>query len=211
MKHWDSYHQLRMFDEITEHYDFNDKRVFVGGCGDGWFEERLLMSGIKPKRIFGMDYHFSALKLAEHKNGHKARYVGDIRKTRFTNDSFDVTVLIDVLHHVPNPIKALAEMSRIAGTIILCEPNALNPVRRWNDWRSNGAEPTSFYKWELKSWLKGLGFDKILIENMLCIPRFTPDAIFGSMERLEKILEKIPVLKEFTGAMFVLAENGKVE
>lgn len=211
MKRWESYHQQRMFNEITEHYDFSDKRIFVGGCGDGIFEEWLLKSGIKPERLIGMDYSLPTLKLAQdrmNRNGFDVKYErGDIRDTRLAGGYFDVAVLIDVLHHVPNPVKALKEMDRIAETIILYEANALNIVRRWNDWRSNGAEPTSFYKWELRRWLKDLGFDKIKVKNTHCIPRFTPDTVFGFMEKLEKILEKIPLLKEMTGALFVLAEG----
>jgi len=198
-----------MFDEITRHYDLNGKRVFVGGCGYGVFEEWLFRSSINPSYVVGMDFLSEKIEIAKTKVTKAHFVVGDIRDTKLPDGSFDVAVLIDTLHHVPDPVRALKEMGRIAKDVILYEANALNVVRRWNDWRSNGVEPNSFYKWELRGWLRELGFDRILIKNTHCIPRFTPDAIFGFMEKLEKILEKIPVLKEMTGALFVLAENGK--
>lgn len=201
-----------MFDEITQHYDFNDKKVFVGGCGDGVFEEWLFRDSINPSKVVGMDINTDKIQFAKARVGQADFLVGDIRDTKFSDNHFDVAVLIDCLHHTfDKHVEVLKEMKRIAKVIILYEANALNLIRRLNDWRSNGAEPTSFYKWELRGWLKELGFDRIKIKNTHCIPRFTPDAIFGFMEKLEKVLERIPLLKEMTGALFVLAENGKVE
>lgn len=212
MKRWDLYHYRRMFDEITRHYDFNGKKVFVGGCGEGVFEERLFKSSINPAKVVGMDFLECKIKIAKAKVTNADFVVGDIRDTKLPDNSFDVAVLIDVLHHIPEPYEeTLKEMGRIAKDIILYEANALNPVRRWNERRSCGVEGVSFYKRELRRWLKESGFDRILIKNTHCIPRFTPDAIFGFMKYLEKILERIPLLKQMTGALFISAESGKVK
>lgn len=39
---WDLYRWETIFYRITSEYDFNNKTVFVGGCGSGIFEEWLV-------------------------------------------------------------------------------------------------------------------------------------------------------------------------
>jgi len=57
----------------------------------------------------------------------------DIRKTSLDNKEIDLTLLIDVLEHVPNPTQALAEVSRISHFVIFKVPLEDNLCSRtWN-------------------------------------------------------------------------------
>lgn len=216
---WELYHWSRQFKEITRAFDFNGKIVFIGGCGSGVFEEWLLRSNIKPKRIVSMDASSYMLNLARsrmEKNGFTDRRLltyehGWIEDTGLADEYFDVAVYIDMLQHSFDLEGALRETKRIAKTVIIYEANALNPVRRLNEYKSNGAKPRSFYSWQLRKLLKKVGFSNIKIRTTHCIPEFMPEKLLNFAKRLEPILERIPLLKEMTGALFVLAENGKVE
>ena len=209
---WELYHWMRQFKEITEAYDFNGKAVFVGGCGSGIFEEWLFRSNIKPKRIVGMDV--SSYMLQQAKKRMNGRFdseflsyeEGWIEDTNFANGYFDVAVYIDMLQHNLDLKQALWEGHRIAKTVIIYDANALNIVRRWNEYHSEGTKPRSFYKWQLRKLLGKVGFKKIKIKNTHCIPEFLPDKFLDFAKRLEHIFEKIPILKEMTGALFVVAE-----
>lgn len=46
----------------------------------------------------------------------------DIRKTSLPNKHFDLTLLVDVLEHVPNPEEALKELQRISNYVIFKVP-----------------------------------------------------------------------------------------
>ena len=212
---WELYHWMRQFKEITQAFDFNGKTVFVGGCGSGVFEEWLLRSNINPKRIVSMDASSYMLNLAQtrmKKNGFtdqgEIRYEhGWVEDTGLAGGYFDVAVYIDMLQHVFNLEGALREAKRIAKTVIIYEANALNGVRRLNEYKSGGAKPRSFYKWQFRKLLEELGFENIKIKNTHCIPEFIPEKLLNFAKQLEPILERIPWLKEMTGALFVLAEG----
>lgn len=94
----------KTFELIMDHYDFNEKKVFVGGCGSGIFEEELNKVS-NPKEIIGLDLSDKMIKLARirNKNCDNVRFIqGNLEETRFPSDYFDVAVIIDALHHVPD-------------------------------------------------------------------------------------------------------------
>ena len=89
---WDLYHWKKMFDKIIQNYDFDNKRIFVGGCGTGIFEEWISKSH-KPKRIVGMDLTPKMIQIANirKKNaGFDAEFmIGNIEETNLDDNSFD--------------------------------------------------------------------------------------------------------------------------
>lgn len=159
------------FDRIVQHYDFANKRIFVGGCGTGIFEEEIFKV-ITPKDILGLDLSETMIKLARirNKDTPNAKFiVGDLEQTNLPSNHFDVAVIIDALHHVPDAFATLKEMNRIANDLILSEPNALNPIRRFNElkFKNQDVKEISFYEWELKRYLKRLGYSYIYIKLSL--------------------------------------------
>ena len=57
----------------------------------------------------------------------------DIRKTSLGNKEIDLTLMIDVLEHVPNPAEALEEVKRISGFVLFKVPLEDNLFSRtWN-------------------------------------------------------------------------------
>lgn len=166
---WEWIHWKKIFDTMVQHYDFADKRIFDGGCGTGIFEETISKIAT-PKEIVGLDLSKTMIKLARNRNKNTENVkfiVGNLEQTGLPNNYFDVAVIIAALHHVPDAFAALKEMKRISSDIILCEPNALNPIRRFNElkFKDKDVKEVSFYEWQLKRHLKRLGCSDIYISH----------------------------------------------
>ena len=209
---WKLYDLNKKYNKIAENYNFNGKRVFVGGCGSGLFE-KWVSEKFTPKRIVGMDLSAKMIKASKRRKkifGFKANFIiGNIQKTKFKKHVFDVAIIIDALHHVPNAFKTLKEMSRIADDIILYEPNALNPVRRYNElaFKDSMVKEASFSKSEIRKWMKKIGYKQINIENTHFVPRFFPENILWMAKYIDVVAENIPLVKEISGSLFVIARK----
>ena len=205
-------HWMWTFDKILQHYDFADKRIFVGGCGTGIFEEEISKI-ITPKETVGLDLSETMIKLARirNKDTPNAKFIiGNLEQTNLPNNYFDVAVIIDALHHVPDAFATLKEMKRIANDVILSEPNALNPIRRFNElkFKNEDVKEVSFYKYKLKRYLKRCGYRHIYMENYYFLPHFMPNKLIMKIgERMEYIFEKTPLLRCISGAVLVVAKR----
>lgn len=93
------------------------------GCGNGFLQWAL------EKRfgaIAGLDYSRQMLEV----NPCKEKYLGSCTNLPFKDNSFDVAVSANLLHHLTEPerIQSLLEMRRVAKrTVVSFEPNRNNP------------------------------------------------------------------------------------
>jgi len=89
--------------------------------------------GVKVNK-FALDLSPRMLKIQKKTNSDLKEAINeDIRKTSLSAKEIDLTLLIDVLEHIPNPIEALKEVGRISGFVILKVPLEDNLTRRiWN-------------------------------------------------------------------------------
>lgn len=85
------------------------------GCGDGVLLY-LLQKKIKEYsfKISGVDLSEDALKVAKSKIGEGNFIKNDVYNTGFQENSFDLIISSDVIEHVKQPEKMLAEIKRIA-------------------------------------------------------------------------------------------------
>ncbi len=100
-------------------------RVLDIGCGVGQVSNFLQKKGYK---VTGID--FSPLFIKESKKAGKADFkIMDSTNLKFPDCSFDAVISAETLEHIPNPKKALEEMSRVlrqSGLMILRFPNKLS-------------------------------------------------------------------------------------
>ncbi|WP_413577935.1 bifunctional 2-polyprenyl-6-hydroxyphenol methylase/3-demethylubiquinol 3-O-methyltransferase UbiG [Bdellovibrio sp. HCB290] len=82
------------------------------GCGGGFLSNDLAAAG---HHVAGIDLSDSSLKVAESRDHtHSVKYqVGDVYQVPFPDQSFDVACAMDLLEHVSEPQRVLAEASRI--------------------------------------------------------------------------------------------------
>ncbi|MFV8257216.1 bifunctional 2-polyprenyl-6-hydroxyphenol methylase/3-demethylubiquinol 3-O-methyltransferase UbiG [Bdellovibrio bacteriovorus] len=82
------------------------------GCGAGFLSNDLAAAGHK---VTGIDLSTSSLKVAESRDHtHSVQYSqGDVYQVPFPNESFDVVAAMDLLEHVSDPQRVIAEASRV--------------------------------------------------------------------------------------------------
>ena len=98
--------------------------------------------------ITGFDVLEDSVKLAQLRNPRASIATGDIYNIGIPDDSFDVVYCFEVLEHLHEPDKALAEMARVArGHVVLSVPHEpffclANAARGKNlDIRPRGSDP----------------------------------------------------------------------
>lgn len=202
---WEQYHWEKIFETVTRNYDFRDRDILVAGCGTGIFEE-WLAKRVRIREMVGMDLSVKMIDLARRRcNGiENVRFlVADLDATPFPDRRFDVCVVIDALHHLPDEFRTLKELSRVSTDLVLSEPNALNPIRRFNErrFRKEMVTERSFYKSGIVDLLSGLGYDRVEVRNCHFIPSFMPTVLLSLLQRCESFLERAPILKEFSGSL----------
>ncbi len=103
------------------------QRLLEIGCGEGGnlFNLRRL-----PATRFGVD--FSSAKARFARDASQAlTAVADAARLPFGDEAFDIVLVRDVLHHVPDPGSVVAEAGRVlapGGRLVLIEPNGRSPL-----------------------------------------------------------------------------------
>lgn len=111
---------------IEEHIDITKiKSAFDVGCGDGfatyYFDKKI-------KDVQGGDIAEYMLKLNPLPKS-KLKVI-DAENLPLKNRSFDLVYTWEVLHHVPDPQKAVKEMARVSKKyVIIFEPNRSSPLQ----------------------------------------------------------------------------------
>ena len=120
------------------------RRVLDAGCGRGDFALALAARYPGVAEILGCDFSPELLELARAHAAHEPRIrflVGDLTSLPFDTAGIDVTVCLNVLHHVRREKlpAALGELARVtSGTLLLEIKNARSPYFRLHSGRVEG-------------------------------------------------------------------------
>lgn len=118
--------------EIEPYLD-KDKRVLDLGCGVGGFSLAIapLCGELVGADISPAFYEAYGRMIKENGlNNTKAVLVED-ESLPFPDESFDVLLMVDTIHHMSDPRKTLSEARRVlrkGGHFLIFEPNKLNPL-----------------------------------------------------------------------------------
>jgi SAM-dependent methyltransferase len=84
------------------------------GCGTGAFTDQI-MRACSPAAVIGIDPSAEQLAFARERAGPGVAEfrIGDAQALDFPDGSFDIAVMALVIHFVPDPGKAVAEMARV--------------------------------------------------------------------------------------------------
>jgi SAM-dependent methyltransferase len=136
--HWGATTNLRAYDHpvvrlfATQRVDFlravlapwRPERALEVGCGDGFGMHHMLNA---VGDVFGCDISPAMLAANPAPASHLTR--ASAYALPYADESFDLAYCWELLHHVDEPARAVAEMKRVARRcVLLCEPNALNPA-----------------------------------------------------------------------------------
>ncbi|MCL5439121.1 MAG: class I SAM-dependent methyltransferase [Patescibacteria group bacterium] len=101
----------------------NPKTILDVGCGEGFTLQKLKDNKIGEK-LEGVDNSNLAISIGQKMFSDLSLKISDINHLPYNNNSFDLVVCSEVLEHLENPTKALAEIKRISKKyILLTVPN----------------------------------------------------------------------------------------
>jgi SAM-dependent methyltransferase len=98
---------------LHEYGSFSGRRVLEVGCGNAY---TLLRYAEHGALVYGLDLTQAAIDISRKRFAHQGLTgdfrVGDAEALPYESDSFDCICSMGVLHHVPNPDKAVSEIHR---------------------------------------------------------------------------------------------------
>ena len=209
------YANARISQSIADIYSFESKRILDLGCGDGAYSVEFLALG--AREVLGVDPAVAAVEAARKKAlregvADKLRFeVGNIYDPNLLHGQqpFDCVVLRGVLHHLPDPEKAVACAASLAKSMIILEPNGYNPVLKILERVSKyhiEHEEQSFYSVTLTSWVRRAGFHIQEARFINLVPMFSPDWMARLCKRLGYVVERIPIVRAVAcGQCLILA------
>jgi SAM-dependent methyltransferase len=126
---------------------------------------------------------------------------------------FDAVVGSSVLHHleVGESLARIHALLKPGGVMCFAEPNLLNPqvfierkftfLRPWLSYVS--PDETAFVRWRIAAALRCSGFDEVEVTPFDWLHPATPERLIGTMSAVGRFLERMPVLREFSGSVLI--------
>ena len=183
------------------------------GAGDGMLT-RFLQD--IPLKIMATDLSPVLIERAKESiNSDNIKFsVANVERLEYTDGSFSGIFGNSVLHHLDLKI-CLREIFRVLkneGGILFFEPNLMNPqilvekkVKIIGRYLQNSPDETAFIRWNLKTLLDEFGFSDIEIVPFDFLHPIIPEKLVNAFLNLGRILERTPVLKEFSGSLIIRA------
>jgi len=183
------------------------------GCGTGSFTRELACSRAD---IVAIDVSPELLEIAmANCAASNVRFeIQNAYALTYSEGAFDSVVGSSVLHHleIEEALRGIYRVLKPAGTIYFTEPNMLNPqivIQKNVPWikRKLGDSPdeTAFFRWALRRLLQQTGFRDIRIDPFDFLHPKTPTVLIGRVNAFGRFLERVPVISEFAGSLYIRA------
>ncbi len=188
-------------------------KVLEVGCGTGLLTEYFAFSGT---RIVAVDISPDLLAKARSRGLPKNRV--RLLQMRFEDSvlegPFNAVIGNSVLHHLNlrQALENIFGLLKPGGWLSFAEPNMMNPqifIERHLRFLFPRISPceTAFVRGSLKSYLRDAGFINISIIPFDWLHPATPRPLIHFVQYLEKILEDLPVLRAFSGSVYIRAQH----
>ena len=186
---------------------FEGARVIDIGCGDGAYTQELAAVA-RPAEILGVDPAANAIEVARaNRDADRVSFeVASAYELPFGDAEFDLALLRGVVHHTDRPVEALREALRVGHTVVVVEPNGLNPslklLERVSAYHRDHGE-RSHAPHRLDGWVASLGGVVVERQWIGFVPMFAPDWYACAAKRAEPLLERAPGLRRIACAQYV--------
>ncbi len=197
-------------------------RALEIGCGTGLFTEYFSRSGAL---LIALDISPALLAAAAKRRlpEDKVHFLaGRFEDFRCDDDAlpqemrgpFDAVIGSSILHHLDMEmaVDKIREVLKLGGWLSVAEPNLLNPqvfverkFRRFFPYVS--PDESAFIRWPLRRVLEGSGFAEITITPFDWLHPATRPAWIPRVERFGRMIERVPVLREFSGSLLIRARR----
>jgi 2-polyprenyl-3-methyl-5-hydroxy-6-metoxy-1,4-benzoquinol methylase len=187
-----------------------NSRVLEIGCGTGFYTEMFAATGA---RIFAVDISAELLGKARRRNlSSRVTFCEKRFEECDAEGPFDAIVGNAILHHleIDPSIERMKEMLKRGGSIGFAEPNMLNPQvfleRRFHYlpmFNYTSPDETAFVRWRLARVLREAGFERVSITPFDWLHPATPEPMIPFVRGAGKIMEALPVAREFAGSLYI--------
>jgi ubiquinone/menaquinone biosynthesis C-methylase UbiE len=202
-------------DVLLSLVSFRGQRVLDIGCGDGAYTFELF-DRAQPAHIHGVDVADEAVRLAREKAQERAREraqeralsfdVEDAHNLSFAANSHDVALMRNMLHHMHDPARALAEALRVAPRLVVIDPNGYNPVlkviEKTSRYHIEHGE-RSYAPAQMQRWVEAAGGRVVARRWFNLVPYFCPDGLARLLKALEPVFEGVPLLNRAACGSFI--------
>jgi len=142
------------------------------GAGEGFTLEMFRQNKI-AKKLEGIEYMDDALKLAKKMHPEVTIKKGDIYNLPYKANTFDLIICTEVMEHLEDPQKALAELKRVSKKyLIISVPNeplfTIQRILRGKNVLKLGAHPE-----HIQHWSSG-AFEKFVKQQWIIVNAETP-------------------------------------
>ena len=204
----------RRLEMITSHIE-PGMAVLELGCGVGYFTKFLAET---KATITANDISPDLLDVAREqvKAENVTFKVENAYDLSYDDNSYDTVVGSSVLHHleVDDALRECYRVLKPGGSIYFTEPNMLNPhvfLERSNSafrrWAGVSPDETAFVRGPLKKTLASHGFRDIAITPFDFLHPMTPQPLIPMVRGLGDFIEKVPLLREISGSLFIAARK----
>jgi len=131
--------------------------ILDAGCGEGLAMHYVLRGMTMP--TVGVDESYGALQIAQQLHHHRSFAASDVLNLPFPDRSFELVICMEVLEHLPEPERGLAELRRVSSRwLVLSVPNeplfrGANFLRGKNV-RAWGNDPGHLNHWSARSFTR---------------------------------------------------------
>ncbi|MGD8458170.1 MAG: class I SAM-dependent methyltransferase [Anaerolineales bacterium] len=193
-----------------------DHRVLEIGCGTGLFSEMFAQTGAE---IIAVDISQDLISLAVKRNisPTKVKFLCQRFEDFIADKPFDAVIGSSVLHHldIDSALNNIERLLKPGGWLAFAEPNMLNPQvfaeRTFLRDKLGYVSPdeTAFVRWLLGKKMTKVGFTEIKITPFDWLHPYTPSKLINLVFRTGLIIEKIPILREFSGSLMIRAQKSE--
>ena len=186
------------------------------GCGTGLFTELLAATGVS---IVAVDISEELLARARQRQlpPDRVRFVCGRFEDVSLPGGFDAAVGSSVLHHlaIDEALGAIRKLLKPGGWLSFAEPNMLNPQvflerhppRFMKDYFAYvSPDETAFVRHSFKRILERAGFVNVSITPFDWLHPTTPPALMPAVRATGRIIERMPLLREFAGSLHIRAQ-----
>jgi len=188
-------------------------RTLEIGCGTGMFTEMFAQTRCN---IVAVDISNDLLEKARLRNlpEERVQFINKRFEDCALEGPFDAVIGSSVLHHleVVEALSKIYELLKPGGTLCFAEPNMLNPQifaeRKFRRFFPRiSADETAFVRSSLKRSLEKTGFVDCAITPFDWLHPAVPEKLIPAVSATGRVLEKIPLIREFSGSLHILASR----
>jgi SAM-dependent methyltransferase len=173
-------------------------------------------------KTFGMDVNHWAVKESKAVAEKTALQTASAEEIPFADGTFGVVIIKHIVEHLPNPEKAIAEISRVTapgGTLILATPNLDSLLKPWKGEKWIGYQDPTHISLKPPSvwldWIKGYSFSlkRVFADGFWDVP-YIPVApnqlqklLFGSLGGFQAITGMVFLPMRWGESIMVIAQK----